>query len=146
MVPSSRTLSGLKWSMRIYPSLLAAGAARWLGVAPTTERTSATLVLAGAGLVLVAACWGLAHVPNLVLAPRTFLVLFTVAWLAYACGVLVTAQQRGRVAVVVIVAIGTLCRLVLLPASPSLSTDVYRYVWDARVSSAGIDQIGRAHV
>src|SRR5262249_14878676 len=146
MAPSSRTLSGLKWSMRIYPSLLAAGGARWLGVAPTTGRTSTVLVLAGAGLVLAAACWGLAHVPNLVLAPRTFLVLFTVAWLAYACGVLVTAQQRGGATVVVILSIGTLSRLVLLPASPSLSTDVYRYVWDARVSSAGIDPYAYAPV
>jgi len=137
---------GLKWSMRIYPSVLAGGAARRLGAAPTAERASTVLVLAGAGVVLVAACWGLAHVPNLVLAPRTFLVLFTVAWLAYACGVFVTAQQRGRVTVVVILAIGTLSRLALLPASPSLSTDVYRYVWDARVSSAGIDPYAYAPV
>ena len=125
--------------MRIYPSVLTGGAARWLGVTPTTDRTSTVLVLAAVGLVMGAACWGLAQVPNLVLAPRTFLVLFTVAWLAYACGVLVTFQQRGRVTVVVILAIGVFSRLVLLPAAPSLSTDVYRYVWDARVSSAGID-------
>jgi len=58
--------------------------------------------LIGAGLALGAACWGLARVSNLVLAPRTFLVLFTLAWLAYACGALVTAQLRGRVTVVVI--------------------------------------------
>jgi hypothetical protein len=115
-------------------------------MAPTTERASTVLVLAGVGLVLGAACWVLAHVPNVVLAPRTFLVLFTVAWLAYACGVLVSAQQRGRVTVVVILAIGVLSRLVLLPAAPSLSTDVYRYVWDARVSSAGIDPYAYAPV
>src|SRR5262249_59626425 len=90
MVPSSGTLLGLTGSMRIYPSVLTGGAARWLGVAPTTDRTSTVLVLAAVGLVMGAACWGLAQVPNLVLAPRTFLVLFTVAWLAYACGVLVT--------------------------------------------------------
>ncbi len=132
--------------MRLYPSVLARGAARWLGVAATTERPNTVLVLAGAGLVLGAACWGFAHVPNLVLAPRTFLVLFTMAWLAYACGVLVTVEQHGRVMVVVILAIATLSRLVLLPASPTLSTDIYRYVWDARVSSAGIDPYAYAPV
>jgi len=95
--------------------------------------------LIGAGLALGAACWGLARVSNLVLAPRTFLVLFTLAWLAYACGALVTAQLRGRVTVVVILTVSVLSRILLLPAPPSLSTDVYRYVWDARVSSAGID-------
>src|SRR5262249_61301065 len=73
--------------MRVYPSVLAGGGvARWLSVAPRTERASTMLVLAGAGVVLSAACWGLALVPNLVLAPRTFLVLFTVAWLAYGGG------------------------------------------------------------
>src|SRR5713226_7370746 len=81
----------------------------------------------------------LARLTNLVLAPRTFLVLFTLAWLAYACGALVTAQLRGRVTVVVILTVGVLSRVLLLPAVPSLSTDAYRYVWDARVSSAGID-------
>src|SRR5262249_56786029 len=30
------------------------------------------------------------------------------------------------------------CRLVLWPAAPTLSTDAYRYVWDARVARAGI--------
>jgi hypothetical protein len=95
--------------------------------------------LVGAGLALGAACWGLARVSNLVLAPRTFLVLFTLAWLAYACGALVTAQLGARATIVVILTVGVLSRMLLLPTLPSLSTDAYRYVWDARVSSAGID-------
>ncbi len=85
----------------------------------------------------------LARLTNLVLAPRTFLVLFTLAWLAYACGALVTAQLRGRVTVVVILTVGVLSRMLLLPAVPSLSTDAYRYVWDARVSSVGIENLWR---
>jgi len=72
-----------------------------------------------------------------------FLVLFTLAWLAYACGALVTAQLRGRVTVVVILTVGVLSRMLLLPAVPSLSTDAYRYVWDARVSSVGIENLWR---
>jgi hypothetical protein len=107
-----------------------------LGAAKTVI-AGALVVLAGAGLV--AACWGLAQVPNLVLAPRTFLVLFTLASLAYACGALVTAHQRSWATVVVILTVGALSRALLLPTAPSLSTDAYRYVWDARVSSAGID-------
>jgi len=133
--------------MRVYPSVLAGGGvARRLSVAPRTERASTVLVLAGAGLVLSAACWGLALVPNLVLAPRMFLVLFTVAWLAYAGGVLVTAQLRGPVTIGVILTVAVLSRLLLLSALPSLSTDVYRYVWDARVSNAGIDPYAYAPV
>jgi alpha-1,6-mannosyltransferase len=110
--------------------------AGWLG-APRTVVAGAIVVLAGAGLV--AACWGLAQESNLVLAPRTFLMLFTLASLAYACGALVTAHLRSWVTVVVILTVGVLSRVLLLPAAPSLSTDAYRYVWDARVASAGID-------
>jgi len=133
--------------MRVYFSALTVrDVARWLGAPPTTERASTALILAGAGLALGTACWGLARVSNLVLAPRTFLVLFTLAWLAYACGALVTAHLRARFTVVVILTVGVLSRMLLLPALPSLSTDAYRYVWDARVSSAGIDPYAYAPV
>jgi len=95
--------------------------------------------LSGAGIGLIAACWGLARVPNLVLAPGTFLVLFSLAFLAYGCGALAAYHLRSRVALTMIVAIGLIARAILLPTSPTLSTDAYRYVWDARVAAAGID-------
>jgi hypothetical protein len=119
--------------MRVYPNALIAGVARWL----TVGRATAVLMLAGAGLAT--ACWALARVPNLALAPRTFLVLFALAWLAYGCGALVAARLRSPMAIALILAVGVLSRALLLPAAPSLSTDAYRYVWDARVGSAGID-------
>jgi alpha-1,6-mannosyltransferase len=123
--------------MRVYPSEpTGPPVGKWLGV-PTRARTYTAMVVAGAGLV--AACWALARVPNLVLAPRTFLVLFTLSWLAYAVGARVTLRARSRVTVVLILTIGLASRMLLLPSSPSLSTDAYRYVWDARVASAGID-------
>jgi alpha-1,6-mannosyltransferase len=96
-------------------------------------------VLTGAGIALSGACWGLARVPNLVLAPRAFLVLFTLAFLAYACGALAAFRLGNRGGVGVILTVGVVTRLLLLPTSPTLSTDAYRYVWDARVASAGID-------
>ena len=130
--------------MRVYRSALTVRVvARWLGQ-PTTGRTNSVLVLAGAGLVT--ACWALGRVSNLVLAPRTFLVLFTLAWLAYACGAFVTAHLRSRVTIVTVLAVSVLSRALLLPALPTLSTDAYRYVWDARVSSAGIDPYAYAPV
>ena len=97
------------------------------------------VALSGAGIGLIAACWALARVPNLVLAPGVFLVLFSLAFLAYGCGALAAYHLRSRFAVVTILAIGLVARMILLPTSPSLSTDAYRYVWDARVAAAGID-------
>src|SRR5437867_2901088 len=144
MACPSGSSSDLGPSMRVYRSALTVRVvARWLGQ-PTTGRTNSVLVLAGAGLVT--ACWALARVSNLVLAPRTFLVLFTLAWLAYACGAFVTAHLRSRVTIVTVLAVSVLSRALLLPALPTLSTDAYRYVWDARVSSAGIDPYAYAPV
>ncbi len=48
------------------------------------------------------------------------------------------ATLRGPRPMLVIVLVGLAARLLLVPALPTLSTDVYRYVWDARVAHAGI--------
>ena len=45
---------------------------------------------------LIAACWGLARLPNLVLAPGAFLVIFSLAFLAYGCGALTAYHLRSR--------------------------------------------------
>ena len=133
--------------MRVYPRAhTGRDVAERLSALPRTQRASTVLVLAGTGLVLTSACWALARVPNLVLAPRTFLALFTVAWLAYACGALVTFRVHARATVGVILTVSILSRILLLLAPPTLSTDAYRYVWDARVSSAGVDPYAYAPV
>ena len=103
------------------------------------HRLRAMSLLAAAGLGLVMACGQLARVPDLVRAPRAFLVLFALTFLAYAIGAVVAARCSDRVTVLVVLAVALAARLVMLPVSPSLSTDAYRYVWDARVATAGID-------
>jgi alpha-1,6-mannosyltransferase len=45
----------------------------------------------------------------------------------------------NRRAALLVVGFGLLFRLTLLPTPPYQSEDVYRYLWDARVASAGID-------
>ncbi|HEV7267990.1 MAG TPA: hypothetical protein VGN83_24260 [Falsiroseomonas sp.] len=46
-------------------------------------------------------------------------------------------EARRALALIAIVAVGL--RLLLLPIEPNLSSDAYRYVWDGRVQSAGIN-------
>ncbi len=65
--------------------------------------------------------------------------LFSLAFLAYGCGTLAAYHLRNRLGVGMIIAVGLVARVILLPTSPSLSTDAYRYVWDARVAMAGVD-------
>jgi hypothetical protein len=97
----------------------------------------AGLAAGGAGLVL--SCAALAAIPNLAEAPGAFLGIFAAACAAYGVGLLGLRRLDGRRALVAALAVAGACRLALLPAPPTLSTDAYRYVWDARVAGAGID-------
>ena len=96
------------------------------------------LLVALAACVLIGACVGLARIPNLAEAPSAFLAVFGLAFAAYLAGLsaLFALPDRGAFAATLVVA--GLCRLALLPAAPTLSTDAYRYVWDARVARAGV--------
>jgi len=92
-----------------------------------------------AGLGLAAACAAMARVPNLVNAPGLFFLLFAIAFLCYVAGILWLPVGSGPRSLALMLAIGALARLVLVAAPPTLSTDAYRYVWDARVAHAGIN-------
>ena len=91
---------------------------------------------AGAGLI--GSCAITARIPDLVHAPRLFLTLVVVAFACYAAGIWRLAALQGPRPMFVIVVVAVAARFVLVPALPTLSTDVYRYVWDARVAQAGI--------
>jgi len=94
------------------------------------------VLTAGAGLIV--SCAVTARIPDLVHAPRLFLTLVVVAFACYAVGIWRLTALRGPRPMFVIVVVAVAARLVLVPALPTLSTDVYRYVWDARVAKAGI--------
>jgi len=102
----------------------------------------AILLSAAAGLV--AACLALARVTNLAEAPRTFLALYGTAFVCYAAALWALARLRGRFVLGAVLVVAAVCRLALLVAPPTLSTDAYRYVWDARVASGGISPYARA--
>ena len=52
---------------------------------------------------------------------------------------LVRRGAASRRAVILILAVAATMRIVVLGEPPSLSSDVYRYVWDGRVIAAGIN-------
>ena len=91
---------------------------------------------AGAGLIV--SCAITARIPDLVHAPGLFLTLLLVAFACYAAGIWRLSTMHGPRPMFIIVAVAVAARLMLLPCAPTLSTDVYRYVWDARVAHAGI--------
>ena len=95
-------------------------------------------VLLGGGVALVGACLVLAQIENLAEAPRVFLALYGVAFAGYGVALRALGGLHGRRALLTVLIVAGLCRAALLLAPPTLSTDAYRYVWDARVASAGI--------
>ncbi len=106
-------------------------------LAPLVARIRVPLaVIAGFGLT--AACAAIGRVANLVAAPASFLVLFSLAFVCYAAGIALLPSGSDARTVLIVVVVGVVARLAVLPALPTLSTDAYRYVWDARVAHAGI--------
>lgn len=101
---------------------------------------------AAAGLTLVGACAVLARIPNLTESVVTFLGLYAIAFLCYGLAVWRLGESREPRALALILGAGLLARLVMLPAAPTLSTDAYRYLWDARVARAGISPYAHAPV
>ncbi|HTY76229.1 MAG TPA: glycosyltransferase 87 family protein [Candidatus Bathyarchaeia archaeon] len=91
-----------------------------------------------AGTGLVAACAIMARIPSLVESPGLFLLLLVASFLCYGAGIWRLGARHGPRAMWVTGLVALAARLALLPATPTLSTDVYRYVWDARVAHAGI--------
>lgn len=68
------------------------------------------------------------------IAPLEVLYLIGV-WIAYRCKP-VAAKTAGLYAILIF---AVLYRLLLIPAPPLLSSDIYRYVWDGRVQAHGIN-------
>jgi hypothetical protein len=74
-----------------------------------------------------------AHIPE-------FIGLLLLVGILYVIGVFwVERFHLGPAALVIILASAVLFRLVLLPAAPSLSDDVYRYQWDGRAQRAHLN-------
>lgn len=93
---------------------------------------------AGAGVALIGSCAAIAQIPNLVEAPGRFLLLFALAFASYTAGIWWLPRGDAPRSVAAVLAVGLAARFVLAPTAPTLSTDTYRYVWDARVAHAGI--------
>jgi hypothetical protein len=100
------------------------------------------LVLAGAlsSLLLLAA--GVA-LPSYVRLPgvgrASTPVWLGLAWLAFAAGAWLIGRLAARVAVALIVLGGLALTLACAFTPPRSSDDLYRYLWDAQVQSAGVD-------
>lgn len=96
----------------------------------------AGLLLLGAGLTVLTA-----KAPTLYnqLDDWALIVLFAVCGLSAYAASRLDAGRAERSALVIILCAAAAMRLGLLVADPYLSSDIYRYIWDGRVTAAGIN-------
>jgi alpha-1,6-mannosyltransferase len=99
------------------------------------------LILAIVGLAIGLCFVGMAILHNLLQNMIPFLVLYGTAYLAYGVAVWwVPKKPAGRRTLALIVGLAILFRVTLLFTSPpTLSDDVYRYIWDGRLMNAGVN-------
>ncbi|UCG52481.1 MAG: hypothetical protein JSW58_02720 [Candidatus Latescibacterota bacterium] len=91
------------------------------------------------GLILTGTTLYISRLGDLTQEIPKFLVSVTIAFIVYVAATIVLARARfsDRWILSTIFVVAVVCRLVSLSATPSLSNDIYRYLWEGRVIEAG---------
>jgi hypothetical protein len=95
----------------------------------------------GGGIGLLTAFAVMSRIDGLADRVGLFLALFAVAFVAYVSVLLAVLKTRAvtRGLLVYVIVIAALCRAVLIPAEPAMSTDIYRYLWEGRAILHGFN-------
>jgi len=103
-------------------------------------------LLAGLGAAIVAVFAAVARIEGLEHRVALFLSLYATAFVLYAVAVVVALRSHDRSAATraVVVAVALAARVVLVPATPALSTDIHRYLWEGRVVAHGFNPFAHA--
>jgi alpha-1,6-mannosyltransferase len=117
-----------------------------LRVRRTVPATALLAAVAGAGLacytgVAIAALTGPAPGPGvgIVEVGRVYWIVLAGGAAVLAAGMALASRAEPKAALLLVLGVGALFRLVLVPTTPVLSSDLYRYLWDGRVQAAGIN-------
>jgi alpha-1,6-mannosyltransferase len=104
------------------------------------------LALTLIGLLMGACFAGMALLRDLQANTVSFLILYALACAGFGAAVWVSHDKRPRRATLsLVVGLAVLFRLALLfTTPPTLSGDVYRYIWDGRLSNAGVSPYAHA--
>lgn len=99
---------------------------------------AASLELTALGTGLVACCVLMARIPSWRNDLVTFQTLYAVAFGFFALAMLGSERlSRARRPVFVVLLVALAARIALLLATPTLSDDVYRYLWEGKVAAHG---------
>lgn len=108
---------------------------------PGDKLSYKTVLPAGLGVIMLLLFLQIGGLNDLRQNIPVFLCLYAAIWTLYAAGAYAVLKGWGctRFATVIIIVIGVACRMVLIPEKPSLSDDIYRYMWDGKTIAGGIN-------
>jgi alpha-1,6-mannosyltransferase len=110
------------------------------------DRTNrARWVVVGAGAALAALFAALSRVDGLNENVGLFLSVMGAAFAAYVAALVAlrrSAAPPTRRLLLYVLIVAAVCRAVLIPSQPAMSTDVYRYVWEGRIIAHGFNPFG----
>jgi hypothetical protein len=97
-------------------------------------------LLAGLGFLLIGLCLAALSLGNLRSHQYIFVLIFFAAFILYAiaCLLILSLENIDRVSLVGIFALAAGMLVSLVFTQPTLSDDMYRYIWDGRVQAHGI--------
>ena len=97
-------------------------------------------LLAGLGFLLIGLCLAARSLGNLRNHQYIFVLIFVAAFILYAiaCLLVLPLEKIDRLTLVGIFALAAGMLVSLVFTQPSLSDDMYRYIWDGRVQAHGI--------
>jgi len=112
----------------------------------TAGQVARVLVLAITGVLMLLSFVGMAVLQDLRQHMVPFLVLYGVAFLGYAAAVAWSLRRPGRRGTLALMlGLAAAFRAALLFATPpTLSDDVYRFIWDGRLVNAGVNPYAHA--
>lgn len=101
-------------------------------------------LLGALGVILVAFFIALAALDDLNLRVPLLLTIYAFGFAVYAGAVIAVTRCSGGASLLLILVVATASRLVLVPSAPTMSTDIYRYLWEGRAIVAGFNPFARA--
>jgi alpha-1,6-mannosyltransferase len=100
---------------------------------------NARWIVAGAGAVLAGLFFVLSRGGALNERVGLFLALMGAAFVVYVAALLALRRGASRGLLIYVFVAAAACRVVLIPAEPAMSTDVYRYLWEGRMIAHGMN-------
>jgi hypothetical protein len=110
-----------------------------MGVVTVAGGARSNRTLPFLGFLLAAALLPIACLGDMRVHTGATLALWGAAHAVYLAASWIVVRGQGRTPIAVIIAVALAARVALIPTAPTLSEDLYRYLWDGRLVAAGVN-------